>query len=151
MTASEAVPYGGDKYGGGHYGQNCIMYEVKPGDYCYKIAMENNIPYQQFLSQNPGLDCTRLYPGQSLCLIPTSYSGWGSGWSDNGDSYNSAYQDSKSSQSSCKTYTISEGDLCSRIAYENNISVRKLLEINSHSPSWNGCSRLVAGQTICVA
>ncbi|KAJ2061942.1 hypothetical protein GGH13_006527 [Coemansia sp. S155-1] len=56
----------------------CILYEVRPGDYCYKIAITNGITYKQFLAQNPGIDCTRLHVGQSLCLIPLTLPGsWG--------------------------------------------------------------------------
>ncbi|KAJ1964775.1 hypothetical protein GGI12_001218, partial [Dipsacomyces acuminosporus] len=61
---SGSMPGGG--YGGGN---NCVMYEVRPGDYCYKIAKDNNIPYNQFLRQNPGIDCTNLRIGQSVCFL----------------------------------------------------------------------------------
>ncbi|KAI8322385.1 hypothetical protein GQ54DRAFT_260047, partial [Martensiomyces pterosporus] len=120
---------------------DCVMYEVRPGDYCYKIAANNGIPYQQFLAQNPGIDCTRLYVGQSVCLLPLTLPGW---W------YPPRKTLESPSPSSCKSYTVRDGDLCAMIASQNSISVDRLLEINANSPSWSGCERLLVGQVICI-
>ncbi|KAJ2718443.1 hypothetical protein GGI07_005755 [Coemansia sp. Benny D115] len=135
------VRYGYD-YDYGPPSQNipCIMYEVRPGDYCYKIATKNGIPYNQFLSQNPGIDCTNLSVGQSVCLFPLSIPGWGFG----GGSKSEPAVD-------CQIYTVKEGDLCSQIAKNFGISTRKLLELNKDMPLWNGCMNMFAGQSICVA
>ncbi|KAJ2741760.1 hypothetical protein GGI20_004961 [Coemansia sp. BCRC 34301] len=137
-------------YKGAPPSQPCIMYEVRPGDYCYKIAVVNGISYRQFLSQNPGIDCTRLRAGQSLCLIPLSLSGgWRNGWHADvaGDLLNSK----ASEVAPCKAYAVQEGDVCGQIAEDNGISVDKLVEINQEAPLWNGCNNLSIGQTICVA
>ncbi|KAJ1646128.1 hypothetical protein LPJ64_002366 [Coemansia asiatica] len=116
---------------------DCVMYEVKRGDYCYKIASENNIPYDQFLAQNPGIDCTRLHVGQSVCLFPYTLPGW-------------AFGGNKDAEVSCKLYVVKEGDLCSQIAIDHDMSMQKLILINKGLPSWNGCKNLYAGQHICV-
>ncbi|KAJ2058368.1 hypothetical protein GGI17_005087 [Coemansia sp. S146] len=134
---------------------------LRPGDYCYKIAITNGISYKQFLAQNPGIDCTRLYVGQSVCLIPLSLPGsWGKVLNtdvtdnirtddDNNNDGNKAKN--LNNAAPCKAYAVQEGDVCSQIAEENDLSVDKLVEINESSPSWNGCNSLLIGQTICVA
>ncbi|KAJ2866468.1 hypothetical protein GGH94_001509 [Coemansia aciculifera] len=138
----------------------CILYEIRPGDYCYKIAVTNGISYKQFLAQNPGIDCTRLYVGQSVCLIPLNLPGsWGkvlnTDVTDNirADDNNSDDNKAKNLNNAapCKAYAVQEGDVCSQIAEENALSVDKLVEINESSPLWDGCNSLLIGQTICVA
>ncbi|KAJ2900018.1 hypothetical protein IWW38_000726 [Coemansia aciculifera] len=134
----------------------CIMYEVRPGDYCYKIAVVNGISYRQFLAQNPGIDCTRLRAGQSLCLIPLSLpGGGGGGWrADIAEKASPEIANAKVKglfDTQCKAYAVQDGDVCSGIAEDNGISVAKLVEINQDAPSWNGCNSLSIGQTICVA
>ncbi|KAJ2510289.1 hypothetical protein GGI11_004587 [Coemansia sp. RSA 2049] len=138
-----------DKY------QTCIFYEVKPGDYCYKIAIYNGITYQQFLKQNPGINCTNLQVGQSVCLVPLKMPGWSSGWDNNGydteDDNDDIYQEAKASHLNCSnSYTVKEGDMCVSIAAHNDIPVGKLVDANKSLPSWKGCSKLYAGQTICL-
>jgi len=49
----------------------CVYYNVRQGDYCYKIAQINGITYEQFLRQKPSVDCTNLYVGQTVCLFPS--------------------------------------------------------------------------------
>ncbi|KAJ2809369.1 hypothetical protein H4R20_000179 [Coemansia guatemalensis] len=123
------------------------MYEVRPGDYCYKIASDNGISYEQFLKQNPGIDCTNLRVGQSVCLIPTSYGGGWNNWGGNG--WGNGYDNTKSN-GECRSYIVREGDLCSRIARDHGISFDKLIELNQRSYGWRGCSRLHVGQKLCV-
>ncbi|KAJ1826932.1 hypothetical protein LPJ70_007618 [Coemansia sp. RSA 2708] len=124
------------------------MYEVRPGDYCYKIARNNGISYEQLLRQNPGLDCTNLQIGQSICLVPlsNSWGGWGSGWSWD------QYDDDEGSRDldTCRPYVVKEGELCSRIAEAHGLSFAELVELNDKMSSWGGCKKLYAGQRICV-
>ncbi|KAJ1820953.1 hypothetical protein GGH91_002754 [Coemansia sp. RSA 2671] len=131
------------------------MYEVRAGDYCYKIAVVNGISYQQFLAQNPGIDCTRLRIGQSVCLIPLTISGnWGKGLYS-GDAEGAATNEEESAglmaSTQCQAYTVQPGDVCSQIAENNDISVTKLVELNQSVPSWSGCSSLQVGQKVCIA
>ncbi|KAJ2006181.1 hypothetical protein GGI04_001967 [Coemansia thaxteri] len=126
------------------------------GDYCYGIARNNGISYAQFLRQNPGIDCTRLRAGQSICLIPLSYpGGWDGGW-DAGDADYDRFGGSRDRTkglgvaSPCKAYTVKEGDLCTLIAEDHKITVDKLVEFNKMLPSWKGCRQLAVGQNICV-
>ncbi|KAJ2161532.1 hypothetical protein GGF46_001387 [Coemansia sp. RSA 552] len=63
----EAEAYRGD----GGYSKDCIMYEVRHGDYCYKIANSNGIPYSDFLQQNPGINCESLQT-QVFCEVARS-------------------------------------------------------------------------------
>ncbi|KAJ2659365.1 Glycoside hydrolase [Coemansia sp. RSA 1200] len=109
----------------------CILYEVKPGDYCYKIAIYNGITYEQFLKQNPGINCTNLQVGQSVCLVPLKMPSWSSGWDNNGydteDDSDDIYQEAKASHLNCSnSYTVKEGDMCVSIAAHNDIPVGKL-------------------------
>ncbi|KAJ2448972.1 hypothetical protein EV183_005151 [Coemansia sp. RSA 2336] len=123
--ASEAEWYRGDR----PHRSNCIMYEVKPGDYCYKIARDNGISYEQLLRQNPGLDCTNLQIGQSICLIPIT-GNWNSGWDD----YDTGYRN----LNACRVYVVKEGDLCSRIAERNGLTFAELNQINEKAlPRWD--------------
>ncbi|KAJ2773439.1 hypothetical protein IWQ56_000994 [Coemansia nantahalensis] len=129
-----AFCYAADRY--------CIMYEVKPGDYCYKIAQDNGIPYAQFLRQNPGIDCTNLQVGQSVCLIPLSPNnhnggGGGGGWTG-------GYK------RQCKTHTVRSGEVCDEIADSYGIPLAELVARNDQSPEWRGCSLLRIGQQLCV-
>ncbi|KAJ1861864.1 hypothetical protein LPJ78_005074 [Coemansia sp. RSA 989] len=131
--ASEAGWYRGDR----PHRSNCIMYEVKPGDYCYKIARDNGISYEQLLRQNPGLDCTNLQIGQSICLIPIT-NNWNSGWDD--------YETGSRNLNACRAYVVKEGDLCSRIAERHGLTFAELNQINEKSPTWAGCRRLHYGK-----
>ncbi|KAJ1954252.1 hypothetical protein EC988_002535 [Linderina pennispora] len=111
------------------------MYEVKPGDYCYKIAISNGISYQQFLAQNPGINCANLYVNQKVCLLPITLPGW------------SGY---KAQPVSCRTYQVQPGDVCSAIAEQSSMSVDRLVELNANMVGWNGCQELYIGQTLCL-
>ncbi|PIA14550.1 hypothetical protein COEREDRAFT_82679 [Coemansia reversa NRRL 1564] len=136
-------------YGEEPHESDCIMYEVRPGDYCYKIASDNGISYKQFLKQNPGIDCTNLQVGQSVCLIPTSYGG--GGWNNGGDNeWSKEHSDNTKYKDKCHSYIVKEGDLCSRIAHNHGISFDKLVELNQNSYGWRGCTRLHVGQKLCV-
>ncbi|KAJ2077241.1 hypothetical protein H4R24_005247 [Coemansia sp. RSA 988] len=138
-------------YGEQPHGSDCILYEVRPGDYCYKIASDNGIPYEQFLKQNPGIDCTHLRVGQSVCLIPNSYGSGGGGWNSWGDKeWSNEYDDHTKSDRECRSYIVREGDLCSHIAHDHGISFDKLVELNQRSYDWRGCNRLHVGQKLCV-
>ncbi|KAJ2358761.1 hypothetical protein GGF43_000601 [Coemansia sp. RSA 2618] len=133
--------------------QDCIMYEVRPGDYCYKIARTNGISYEQLLRQNPGLDCTNLQIGRRICLIPHSPDTWNSGgnwggWNNHND--NDDYDAGSRNLDSCRWYVVKEGDLCSHIAENHGHTFAELVEMNEDTPDWNGCKRLYAGQNICV-
>ncbi|KAJ2215732.1 hypothetical protein EV179_001956 [Coemansia sp. RSA 487] len=146
VAAEDTMPVEQQRYRDKYHSQSCIMYEVRPGDYCYKIAISNGITYQQFLNQNPGIDCTNLQVGQSVCLIPLSPPSWGSGWGDN-DDYNNEYgydifPGAKSSHLNCNSYTVKEGDMCVSIAAQNNVPVGKLMEANRHLPSWKEASKV---------
>ncbi|KAJ2783764.1 hypothetical protein H4R18_001516 [Coemansia javaensis] len=104
-------------------GEPCVMYEVRPGDYCYAIATANGVGYGEFLQQNPGLDCNNLHVGDSVCL-------------------HRVY--------GCRAYWVRAGDLCSGIAQRFGISVRELISRNRGSPEWMGCMHLYDGQRLCV-
>lgn len=117
------------------------MYEVRPGDYCYKIALVNGISYRQLLRQNPGLDCTRLYAGQSICLYPFVIPG-------NEDMPKEDII--KSSSTTCKKYIVKDGDLCLQIAHAQQITVNDLIEKNKDAKTWGGCNNLFIGQELCV-
>ncbi|KAI7825406.1 hypothetical protein BX661DRAFT_184485 [Kickxella alabastrina] len=117
---------------------SCIMYEVRSGDYCYKIAEENNMPYEQFLRQNPGINCKGLRIGQSVCLFPTTLPG------------NAFDGRGKTQEVSCTTYVVKEGDLCSQISRENGLSIYNFIKLNDDSSTWKGCTGLEVGQKVCV-
>ncbi|KAJ2834944.1 hypothetical protein GGI24_000133 [Coemansia furcata] len=123
---------------------------LRPGDYCYKIATNNGISYRQFLAQNPGIDCTRLHVGQSLCLIPLTIPGdWGKVLHTDIPDVTKPYV--KHTSAPCKAYAVQEEEDCSQIAEQNGLSVEELVGVNESLPSWNGCDSLYAGQTICIA
>ncbi|KAJ2479508.1 hypothetical protein IWW56_003054 [Coemansia sp. RSA 2131] len=111
------------------------MYEVRRGDYCYKIAQDNGISYDQLLRQNPGLSCVNLQVGQSICLIPQSpsWDDWkgNSGWNDWNNNAGARNLDS------CRPYVVKEGDLCSRIAAANGLTFSELVDLNENTPNWN--------------
>lgn len=44
------------------------LYVVQVGNSCWQLWTDNGLTEQQFRDLNPGLDCTALQPGQSVCV-----------------------------------------------------------------------------------
>ncbi|KAK4449834.1 hypothetical protein QBC34DRAFT_462443 [Podospora aff. communis PSN243] len=41
---------------------------VVAGEYCWLIATNNGLTFEQFQAKNPGLDCSNLWVGVKVCL-----------------------------------------------------------------------------------
>jgi len=103
------------------------LYQVQPGDTCYKISQEQGVSTYQLWSINQAFinpECTNLRPDDWLCL------GLVSRW--------------------CRpVYTVEPGDTCYKIADQFHISVD---DLRAHDPSINaGCTNIDVGEVLCVA
>jgi GH18 family chitinase len=50
----------------------------------------------------------------------------------------------------CITHIVKSGDTCWKIAKANHITINDIERWNKQNPVWNGCSKLVANQLICI-
>ena len=48
-----------------------LPYQIKAGDTCWDISRQNALSLDDLLSENPGLACEKLVPGQYICLAPS--------------------------------------------------------------------------------
>ena len=121
------------------YNQNNIkgcrlFYSINSGDICFSIAQSFNIPFNQFLSLNPGIDCNNLQIGQLTCLASTLVLTTTTTLSTKKPSCN-------------QTYTVSPGDTCSSISLSFiGFSLNALISLN---PGID-CNSLQIGQKLCV-
>lgn len=94
---------------------------VKPGDYCWKIANDNQILINDLHSLNSGLNCDALQPNQVICVAVAK----------------------------CQTsVTVESGDSCWSISTSNGITLSELQGLN---PPGVNCNGLQIGQVICVS
>jgi LysM repeat protein len=100
-------------------------YVVKEGDYCDSISQANNVSTYQLAVVNQGvMDCTKLYPGQSICLGIVG--------------------------EDCKTtYIVRDGDTCDGIQAKTGINATLLY---TNNPQINKrCTNIYIGEVLCVA
>ncbi|CAL5228206.1 g11293 [Coccomyxa viridis] len=93
---------------------------VKNGDTCYSIWTAAGLTEAEFTALNPGVDCTKLQAGQSLCVAGAS--------------------------SCSKTHTVVSGDSCYSIWTAAGITQAQL---EANNPGLD-CSNLQIGQVLCV-
>jgi LysM repeat protein len=102
------------------------QYTLRMGDTLYSIARQNNVPLNDLLQANPGLDPMNLYAGQVIC-IPAA-----------------------SPIATCPTgtvaYRVQSGDTLYSISQKYNIDIYALIRANpSVSPN-----ALTVDQQICL-
>ena len=100
-----------------------ILYTVKPGDTMYGIARMFNIPVEELLRANPGVDPNNLSVGQKIC-IPRKVTVCPGG----------------------TIYTVRENDTVGTILLRFNISYMDLTSANIDVDF----DMLMAGQQICI-
>ncbi|KAL8694818.1 MAG: hypothetical protein Q9218_000577 [Villophora microphyllina] len=121
-------------------------YQVQPGDFCQKVAINNTIDITLFEAINHGInqDCTNLIPGESYCVFPTP------DWNVTA----TATQPPPTTTPTGTTnqcyewHVIVSGDYCYKIAQEYDITVAQLQTWN---PSLAGDCVVVLGEAYCVA
>ncbi|CAL8461580.1 g1111 [Coccomyxa elongata] len=101
---------------------------VKTGDTCYAIYTANGLTEAEFLAPNPGLDCSKLQVGQTLCVSqgssppgpPAPVGGlnvgayWGQG---DGSTYNEP-----SLAASCSNYNLVYISFLNNFGYGQNVA-----------------------------
>ncbi|KAK9765644.1 sterol-binding protein [Basidiobolus ranarum] len=96
-------------------------YVVESGDYCFAIWSKFGLSESEFYELNPGIDCSKLQVGQSVCVGKTiaNCSGY---------------------------YTVRSGDSCYAIATQNGLSLQQFYNLN---PGLN-CDNLQINQRVCI-
>jgi peptidoglycan/xylan/chitin deacetylase (PgdA/CDA1 family) len=109
------------------YKRSCSKsHKVVKGDTCHKIWTKYGLSESKLRSLNPGISCSSLKIGASVCV--------GSG--------------SVSYNSSCSShYTVANGDTCYKIWSKYGLSESKLRSLNPGI----SCSSLKKGDKVCVA
>lgn len=129
------------------------FYKVQPGDSCYDIANNNNIPLSSFYTWNPAVraDCTGLQADVYVCIgastgtvTPTFTSTVPKG----GITTPTPTQDGMTSH--CDGfYKVQPGDGCWKIANDAKIELTQFYSWNSAVGS--GCSALQPGYYVCIS
>lgn len=111
---------------------NYEYYTVKPGDALWKIARKFNTTTQRIMEIN-NIENYSIYIGQELRIpaIPAE---------------NNSQNNNNSNQTQYKYYTIQSGDILWNIAQKFNTTVKKLVELNDITSSYD----LYAGRKIIV-
>ncbi|TQV97383.1 LysM domain-containing protein [Cordyceps javanica] len=124
-------------------------YEVKTGDYCQLIALNNTITVTLFGSINPSINsgCTNLIPGFFYCVFPAL------GWNDTKITTSSyvtppAPTPSGSTSNCYEWHVVVSGDDCSKIGTEYGLTLDQLRQWNPQLKA--DCSNLLLDDAYCV-
>jgi LysM repeat protein len=129
----------------------CTKYHtVVSGDTCYDIATAAGITEPVFESYNPGIVCTLLQVGQSVCIAtgPVTATTTTKTTTKATTTATTTASTAVGSSFSCsKTHAVVSGDTCYDIATAAGISETVF---ESYNPSIN-CALLQVGQVVCTA
>ncbi|KAJ6787229.1 hypothetical protein PWT90_07013 [Aphanocladium album] len=114
----------------------CKALRVTAGASCGSLSGKCGISGADFIRFNGEGICARLTIGQYVCC-------------SEGDLPDG--RPKPNPDGSCRTRTIAAGDSCYDYLTEYNITEDDLNEYNTNTPEWKGCSRIFAGEVICVS
>ncbi|RDA95669.1 hypothetical protein CP533_1275 [Ophiocordyceps camponoti-saundersi (nom. inval.)] len=107
-------------------GEECLdLYTVKPGDFCWKIAVEKSVSMENLEAWNPKTRCPGIHPGDRMCV-------------------------SKHKVNCRRYHEVKSNDNCWEVSMQNWITPEKLVSMNRNMLSNASHCPIYAGQKLCV-